>query len=636
MKFWTRLLIAYAITFAVYNIGGFESSDILMGVVFLGAYMLLSLLPDGKKNPTEILQDSLYTQIRRISDIDGPDLKKVKRAAAVVTAIWTLLYVIYLGGRIDRDLSNPLFSAFYIVLTVMGLYIALYFPIRAILAGIMLTGSGGMRHEGREKASEIGLTGFSWRKWLILTGIILLCMLPLFLLNFPGTLTVDSFDQLSQARGITPFDDHHPWVHTLIIKAFYSIGFGLTHSVYGGIAAYSILQMLIMAASVAYAIVSMTDIYENAGTGKDSGRTGRIVTVLMLLGFVLCPYNLVYSFTMWKDVLFAASVLILTVTIYRIYVCSIISVRDIVLSVISGLGTCLIRHNGLYAYVLTMIVIILYEIIRYRKNVTVHAGGKKAADSSPEDVRRLIMTAVSVALVLTVTVTVKGPVMKAYNVEPGNVAHNLPIPLQQVARVVYDGCELTDEETAALEKLNTLDFLRTEYTPGGADPTMQWLVFGDTEYLNAHKGEYLALWLKLGLEHPEEYIRAYVNQTKGYYTTMAPEQTEYYGILGNEEGLEPQPVLGASVRIKLNEIVYKLHNILPVYGILYSMGACFMLLIMGAAIISFGDKSRLLTYLPVAALTLTILVATPLVADLRYAYPLMLSMPALTVITLKK
>lgn len=636
MKIWIRLAISYLITFAVYNIGGFESTDILMGVLFVGIYMLLGLLPDGRKGPAEVLQDSLYSQIRKVSDTDGPDNMKLKRATAVVTFTWTLLYVIYLGGRIDRDLSNPLFSAFYIVLTVMGLYIVLYFPIRAILTGIMLTGGDGMRHEGREKMSEIGPTGFPWRKWLILTGIILLCMLPLFLLNFPGTLTVDSFDQLSQARGITPFDDHHPWVHTLIIKAFYSIGFGLTHSVYGGIAAYSILQMLIIAMSAAYAIVSVTDIYENAGTGKDSGRTGRIVTVLMLLGFVLCPYNLVYSFTMWKDVLFAASVLILTVTIYRIYVCSIISVRDILLLTISGLGTCLIRHNGLYAYVLTMIAIILHEIIRYRRHRTADTEGRKAADSSPGGARRLIMTVVSVALVLTVAVTVKGPVMRAYHVERGNMAHNLPIPLQQVARVVYDGCELTDEETAALEKLNTLDFLRTEYTPGGADPAMQWLVFGDTEYLNAHKGEYLALWLKLGLEHPGEYIRAYIDQTKGYYTTMAPEQTEYYGILGNEEGLEPQPVLGASVRIKLNEIVYKLHNILPVYGILYSMGACFMLLIMGAAIISFGDKTRLLTYLPVTALTLTLLVATPLVADLRYAYPLMLCMPALTVMTLRK
>jgi hypothetical protein len=394
--------------------------------------------------------------------------------------------------------------------------------------------------------------------------------------------------------------------------------------------------MIIVAMSVAYATVSLTDTYEAGADSAETAGRGRTIRGLMLLGFVLYPYNLVYSFTMWKDVLFAASVLVLTVTIYRMYVYSILSVRDILLFILSSLGTCLIRHNGFYAYVLTMAVIIVYEILRYRKSGTKGAEGHKGDDGSHGGVKELIVTAVSVALVLTVTLTVKGPVMKAYDVEPGNMAHNLPIPLQQVARVVHDGCELTEEEAAAIERLNTIEFLRTEYTPGGADPTMQWLVFGDTEYLSAHKGEYLALWVKLGLKYPGKYIIAYVDETKGYYTTMAPEQTEFYGILANDVDLEPQPVLGASVRIKLNEIVYKLHNILPVYGILYSMGACFMLLILGVAIISFGDKRRLLTYLPVVALTLTILVATPLVADLRYAYPLMLSMPALTVMTLRK
>ena len=162
---------------------------------------------------------------------------------------------------------------------------------------------------------------------------------------------------------------------------------------------------------------------------------------------------------------------------------------------------------------------------------------------------------------------------------------------------------------------------------------MQWAAFGD---IGAHKGEFFALWFKLGIKHPVKYINAYIDETRGYYTTMDPEQTEFYGILPNGDDLETRPLLGASIRIKIDEICFKFHKMFPVYGILYSMGACFMLLILGAAILILCDKKeRLLTYLPVVTLTLTLLIATPLCADLRYAYPLMISMPSLAVITLK-
>ena len=243
---------------------------------------------------------------------------------------------------------------------------------------------------------------------------------------------------------------------------------------------------------------------------------------------------------------------------------------------------------------------------------------------------------ITLATLLSV-VLVRGPVQRANNVEAGDFAHNIPIPLQQVGRVVYDRCKLTDKEWESIKKINTVEFIWEEYTPGGADPMMQWVVFGDSEYLINHKSEYISLWLRLGLKHPEEYLRAYIDQTKGYYTTMAPEQTEYYGILSNSDGLEPKPVLGAGIRIKINEICEKLHGILPVYGILYSMGACFMLLILGMALCGLQDKKvKILTYLPVLTTVFTLLIATPLCADLRYAYPLMLCMPSLICMTMNR
>ena len=643
MRTWIKLIIAYFITFAVFNIGGFESSDIMMGAVFIGTFMLLRLLPDGRKSPDEILRDSIYAHIRERAGSGAIDVRKLDKASRIVAFIWTLLYVIYLRGRIDRDLSNPLFRAVYVFLTVAGLCIVLYLVIRSVLAWVMSTRplyvfSVTFPNDKKDVMSTINR--FPLKLFLKYAGIIFLCMLPLFLLNAPGTLTVDSFDQLSQARGLAPYSDHHPWVHTLIIRALYNAGYALSGSVYGGIAFYTVTQMIVVSLAVAYSIVSLTEpdiasyvknVASDTQAPADPLKAGRTVRILMLLGFVLYPYNLAYSITMWKDVLFSAAVLTLTVTIYRIWVRRILSVRDMILFAVSGLGMCMLRHNGLYAYILTMFVIFICEGIRLKKERKLSKDDIRIGLC--EDPKKCYITVLAAAvIVLILTALVRGPVQKAANVESGDFAHNLPIPLQQVARVVYDGCELTGEEIHSLEKINSVEFLRTEYTPGGADPAVQWGAFGN---LDENKAEFFAVWLKLMIKHPGEYILAFIDQTRGYYTTMAPEQTEYYGILPNEDGLEPQPVLGASVRIKINEICGKLHLMFPVYGILYSMGACFMLLIPGASIVILsGRKEKLYAYLPFISLMLTLMVAVPLCADLRYAYPLMLAMPALIRITL--
>ena len=626
LKYVRRLIISYLITFAIYNIGGFESTDILLGVAFVAIYMLLGRVSFGGKEATT---DNSDTSDGMADPADSSH--KYTPAAGIVAFIWTILYVIYMGERIFSGLTNPVFAGIYVILTVAGLFVALYMVIRRVISILVRRSFSSIYNNDSDTAassynndsdtaasSGIMSTTSVWRIWIIYTAIIFLCMLPLFLLNFPGTLTVDSFDQLSQARGLAPYSDHHPWVHTLVIKAFYSIGYGISHNVYGGIAAYTLIQMIIVAMSVSYAITVL-------GFGRKS-------RVLMLLGFVLYPYNLAYSITMWKDVLFAASVLVLTVTIFRMFVLRSGSrLMDVILFFISSLLMCMLRHNGLYAYILTMIVIFIYEITSYIKCQKKHT----IIDKDSEGRRRLIVTIVSVAVVFLVTAIVKGPVKRTCNVEKDSIAYNYAIPLQQIARVVHDGYELTSEEAEALNKINDIDYLKDNYSPGGADLSVLWLIFGDSEYFESHLGEYAVLWMKLGLRYPDEYVKAYLDQTKGYYVPMAPEQTEYYGIMPNEDGFEPQPLLGAGVRIKINEICTKLHTMLPVYGILYSMGACFMLLILGAAIIILTDKCRLLTYLPAVTLTLTLIAATPLVADLRYAYPLMLCMPSLICITVK-
>lgn len=602
-----RVIIAYIITFAIYNVGGFETSDIVLGIFFVSAIILLGAIGQNPQSITE-------------SSENNP---KVNVVSNVLAAIFTLSYSIYMGSRLTGGLENKLFALFYILMTIAGLYIMFFLFIRRILvifAGprtsvtieipqvAVAQAPKTMNNEEQSAVTESTPAGLNLKLMFIYAGIVFLALLPLFLINFPGTMTVDSFNQLSQTRGLTPLHDHHPWVHTLIIKLFYNIGYSLSNNVTVGIAAFILAQMLLVSLGLGFTAETLASL--------GSGRMG---AVIVIAGFILFPYHAAFTITMWKDILFALGVLIITILLYKELVAGIRpGVADSLLFVLSSLAVCLFRHNGFYAYILCALIFAFRAIVN-RRSSDAYVG---------KNARTAILTLVSILICLIIN----GPVMSGLNVQNGDFGHELAIPLQQIARVVQLNGDISDEELEELARVNSIEYIVNNYEPGGADNMIQWLVAGDSDYVKNNKGRFLKLYLSLGLKNPNAYIMAFIDQTKGYYTTMMPEQTAYYGILPNGDNLDNYPIFGAGVRIKINEILSKLQDVLPVYAIFYSPGACLLILILMIGIEKVrGRRSMLLVFLPQLCLTLTVLIATPLVADLRYAYALMLSMPSLIV-----
>ena len=595
------------ITFAIYNVGGFETSDIVLGIFFVSAIILLGAIGQNPQSITE-------------SSENNP---KVNVVSNVLAAIFTLSYSIYMGSRLTGGLENKLFALFYILMTIAGLYIMFFLFIRRILvifAGprtsvtieipqvAVAQAPKTMNNEEQSAVTESTPAGLNLKLMFIYAGIVFLALLPLFLINFPGTMTVDSFNQLSQARGLTPLHDHHPWVHTLIIKLFYNIGYSLSNNVTVGIAAFILAQMLLVSLGLGFTAETLASL--------GSGRMG---AVIVIAGFILFPYHAAFTITMWKDILFALGVLIITILLYKELVAGIRpGVADSLLFVLSSLAVCLFRHNGFYAYILCALIFAFRAIVN-RRSSDAYVG---------KNARTAILTLVSILICLIIN----GPVKSGLNVQNGDFGHELAIPLQQIARVVQLNGDISDEELEELARVNSIEYIVNNYEPGGADNMIQWLVAGDSDYVKNNKGRFLKLYLSLGLKNPNAYIMAFIDQTKGYYTTMMPEQTAYYGILPNGDNLDNYPIFGAGVRIKINEILSKLQDVLPVYAIFYSPGACLLILILMIGIEKVrGRRSMLLVFLPQLCLTLTVLIATPLVADLRYAYALMLSMPSLIV-----
>lgn len=168
------------------------------------------------------------------------------------------------------------------------------------------------------------------------------------------------------------------------------------------------------------------------------------------------------------------------------------------------------------------------------------------------------------------------------------------------------------------------------YQPELSDPVKALIQYGHPEYLETHKGEYLKLWVQLGLKYPLDYWNAFVDQTKGYWFPGAPGMLTNEGISPNELGLSWQPVLHGQGVAKIVEIISKLYTIFPLYGLLYSIGA-----FTWAAVFLFtncllnGKKENWILFIPFFAVVLTLCMATPVASDVRYLYSLIFAMPLL-------
>ena len=112
-----RVIIAYIITFAIYNIGTFVTSDIILGIVFVSVIMLLGALGQNPRLITEDIENN----------------NKLNVISNVLAAVFTLSYSIYMGNRLTGGLENKLFALFYILMTIAGLYVLFFLFVRRIL-----------------------------------------------------------------------------------------------------------------------------------------------------------------------------------------------------------------------------------------------------------------------------------------------------------------------------------------------------------------------------------------------------------------------------------------------------------------------------------------------------------------------
>ncbi len=320
--------------------------------------------------------------------------------------------------------------------------------------------------------------------------IMLLCWLPALLSIFPGAFSYDATNEWRMvAEGaVTSF---HPVLHVLLVGYLLEGFYALTGSYNVGIAAYTILQMVILSNLFAYSI----SLQRQIGLKKSW-------QIFALIFFSLSPVIQLFSICTTKDVLFFGAMLVFIEYLILLYRGSGDFWRK--KSRIAGFTasiffTMVLRNNGFYIVLAMGLVLLLtarkFEIRKRCPGILFAVGGA--------------------ALIYIMYV---GPFYSVMQVGGGKLAEMLSVPMQQMARVyTYERDSISEEDLELLYEIIPWEYLSV-YEATNAD-NVKWGF--DEEAFLEKPFVYLKLWIRIGLQHPLTYLNSFLIQTVDYWYPFA-------------------------------------------------------------------------------------------------------------------
>lgn len=423
-------------------------------------------------------------------------------------------------------------------------------------------------------------------------------LLYLFFAMYPGVLTTDSITTMNQIMS-GAYNNTMPFWHTMTVKLFYTVGDAIWGEINAAVAFFHCAQIVFVAACFAYAL---TTLYQ-AGVHK-------LYIGVFYLIYAFVPYNIVYSVTMWKDVLFGAAALLFVTAFYRILRdIGKSRIRNYVFFIIGGSGLSLWRTNGWYAFFVTALVMLFL----LRKSD-----------------KKLLAVMWGILLLCWVLIN---PVLSALHVSETDMIEAFGVPFQQVARVVANGREMSAEEEALLSEAFDLSRVKELYVPETVDP-IKFEAFrrDNQEYMKEHIVEFLKLYIRLGIRYPDEYLKAWVEETKGFWNGGYLFWIYTKGVDVNELGIRhtggENPIAG------LFSALFRYLEKPAIFQPLYSIGLHVWIVIACCLINAVKRRKELLLSIPLIVLIIGLWLGTPVYAEFRYAYPVFLTMPVILAATL--
>ncbi len=431
----------------------------------------------------------------------------------------------------------------------------------------------------------------------VFLSVSLIDLLFLLFACYPGVLTTDSFSTMAQIMGDYPYNNIMPFWHTVTVEVFVDLGLALFGDINAAVALFHGAQILFMALCFAFALMTLYQL-----------GIPRAVLAAVYLVYAVMPYNIVYSVTLWKDIPFAGAALLFITAFYRLLKGFGNSKINYALLVFGGVGFSLWRTNGWYAFLATVLVLWL---LLHRSH------------------RRLVMAMLAILIVCWILIN---PVLTVLDVEETNFVEAFAVPMQQIARVVAQGRSLTAEETAMLSEIFWIDKMAALYDPLTVDPIkFETFRYDKAGYIMEHFTEYLSLYLRIGARYPSDYLKAWIDETKGYWNGGYFFWTYTLKLGENQYGIFQS---GAdNIVARLYAALFRYIEKPEILQFVISIGLYVWALVSCCAVNVMKKREEFLLTIPLLVLIAGLWLGTPVYSEFRYAYPLILCMPVILCVT---
>ena len=474
----------------------------------------------------------------------------------------------------------------------------------------------------KEEAGACGKEMVSGRKTFLLSWLVIfVCWIPVFLAYYPAIMSYDFHRQSQEAYvGFEWFNDHHPLLHTLLIRIFFLLGEAIG-SYEVGMAVFSVFQMAILSGVLAYSCNVV---------GRMTGKSWPVKGMVLLYG--LLPIHPVLALSTTKDILFTAFFILLVLLLWEqqrfwknCYTGSGKDKRKLVLlwiaTVLSGVLAMLFRNNAVYAFA----IFAIFYIAFWGKGQRIYIGLLCLA---------IVAGGIGGRTGLRVAMDAgQGSQMEMYSVF-----------VQQMGRVGQrHGDKLTEEEWGLIDYY-VPDETWDDYNPPLSDTIKAYITVTSYQSWKDDIPGMLRDWMKIGLRYPNEYLDAFLALTGGYWFLDDVSHAEVLGY-GEDSNLGLLYTFNASESDVFPGIESKSYfpALLSLYAKILN-GNCYY----GWPVLSLLFKPAFYTWLMVLALFsylylkkpkrmyLSILTALYLltlflgpVVNMRYAYPVMVTIPVL-------
>lgn len=542
------------------------------------------------------------------SKVDSYEMTKSEKCASAILALLFSISVELVKVGEIRDRLNGierLVSTVILFISLLGLF---YFVIKGIWKKVGESEwvmSNGIIIQNKQKL------------YWIFTGIIFATLFLGLILDLPGDLSKDSVAIIAQAsydmKMNAGFSFAIIWVMRFCLWMSSLLGGGASL----GLVFYFVLQILAMSMVEGYIAYSLAQMKVN-----------KYIVYLSVLFFAAMPYNIQLSHTVWKDIPFSICCVWLMLLVWKQsmaerhdfdakYILSVLAV------VTAGIGTCIYRTNGYYAYIffLPLSVILFWKkrkdmilaVIAAFVLVLVIQGPVTDHIVNSHNKKFLELNQVEDASKIK---TDNSNMMNSYGASGIRI-----VTIQQIAAVAMNRDDITDEDRILIDEILDIDKLRDKYNPGISDNTLRASKRSST-------GRYLQIWLKLGMKYPSTYVSAWKDMTYGYWYPDMEERWIYVEEnADNDYGIEEIEFLPHFV-YKIRDGVDKLYKVIPGYGLLWSIGFIVWITAFAIAltVVKRGVK-RAICFAPLVGVWLSLLIATPVYGEFRYLYPFFLALP---------